>query len=133
MPAPRFTLSFREKTIKNPTVKLDRLEVESVAVAFSLPGHPGIDGKEQRQIGNQASGRQGIHFAQGIDIEAASIALVDDRRIGVPVAKHQFASGQRGPHHFGHVLRAVCKKQKEFGQRLDCASAQKNLPHRRTD
>ena len=55
--------------------------------------------------------------ADGVQGQAAAVALVGERRIDIAVGDHDAARGQGGPHHLGHVLGAVGEVQERLGAR----------------
>ena len=62
-------------------------------------------------------------LAQQLEIEAASVTLVSQRRIGKPIANDDSSRRQRRPNDFVDVLRARRVHQKRLGQGLDRRTA----------
>src|SRR5262245_7164572 len=96
------------------------LEIVEAPVARPHPAHPlgRIEVEEQGEIGHDAAGRARVQLANQVAIDAATVPLVRDRRVGVPVAEHDPAAIEPGPDLLGDVLLARGHKEKDLDERL---------------
>ena len=75
----------------------------------------GRDVEEQGEVGFEPAGRRGVEAAQQIEIEAASVALVGERRVGEAVAEDDFAALQGGTDDLGDISGAVGEEEEGLG------------------
>ena len=61
------------------------------------------------------------------------MSLVDDRGIGIAVAKDDLPGLERGPDHFDHMLRSVGEKKEELGKRIDRSAVEQHSTNRAAD
>src|SRR5580658_22738 len=74
-----------------------------------------IDIDEQRQIRNQAAAGDAVERHHCLRTEATPAALIDQRRIGEAIRKHDLTGSQRRHDPLVHVLRAAGEVQQHFG------------------
>ena len=106
-------------------VELERLIVHAgfavrlgdVAGAGARQAGFGIDIHQDRQVRLEPAAGDAIERRDGVGAQAAAVALIDQRRIGEAVGKHDFAAVQRRPDHFVHVLRARGEVEQQLGAR----------------
>ena len=103
-------------------------EVEARLEALLLVASPSGRGRPRpaRRAGSSgpAAGRRwpGAPARAGRQRQAAAVALVGDRRVGIPGADHERASGQGRPDHVVDVLRPGGVEQEGVGPRARAAT-----------
>jgi hypothetical protein len=92
------------------------LGVEAVVLAaraLQADAHRAIE--EQRQMRRDAAARPGIGAGHDLEIEAATISLVGDRRCGEAIGEHDRARRDRRRDELLHVLGAIGEIEEELG------------------
>src|ERR1022692_2943300 len=109
-----------------------RLAVPLGGIARVRPRQAGfrVDIDEQRQIRNQAAAGNAVERHHRLRAQPAPAALIDQRRIGEPVRKHDLARGQGRHDPLIHVLRAAGEIQQHLrgGSQLLIGRIQQNAP-----
>ncbi len=78
-----------------------------------------IDAQQQRAVGGQPAGGEGIQRGDGIDTEAAAGALVGERGVDEAVEQHPAAAVQQRQQRLMHELRTRGRVDKRLGARVD--------------
>ena len=116
--APWFFAREFQKPGADALVKACGLPIQPVlSCGVALPpaqagGHGQIE--EEGQIRSQATGRPGIHGAQGFQIQPARVALIGQGGIDKPVADHDRALPQRRRDYVVHMLAARGENDEGF-------------------
>src|SRR4029453_17854149 len=101
-------------------VKHQRLALE--VVEAPPPDAPeslrGIEIEEQREVREDPARGPHVQLADQVRIDAAAVALVGDRRIGVPVAEDDPAAREPRPNFLRDVLLARGHEQEDLDERL---------------
>src|SRR5215470_14995895 len=112
------------------------LEVVEAPVAGPYPAHSlgRIEVEEQGEIRHDAAGRARVQLADQVEIDATTVPLVRDRRIGVPIAQHDTAAIEPRPDLLGDVLLARGHEEEDLDERpgLDTRSLEQGA-HRNAE
>src|SRR5262249_29669441 len=89
--------------------------------------------EQKREARNQALARARIERTYRVEVEAAAVALVRDRRVGEPIADDDGPGGERGGDHLGHVLGPIGTVEEELRRRRERCGvrSEKQLADRR--
>ena len=97
-----------QETITHPAMERGIEVLESGHVVGRLSPETDLDRQvqEDREVGHEPVGGHGLEGAKAIQGHAGAVALIGERRIGVPSAQDGPARFERRPQHFDHELAA---------------------------
>jgi TldD protein len=98
------------------------LEARPVGVDLSRQPERRVEVQEQREVGDQALGRNSREDPQLVERHARSVTLVGEGRIGEPGADHGHASRERGVDDLADELGPGRVEEQRVRPRLDCAA-----------
>src|SRR5438445_10717025 len=104
----------------HPAVEGERFALEAVEAPAADPPQPlgGIEVEEQREVGHDAPGRTRVQLADQVGIDTATVPLIGDGRVGVPVAEHDAAPVEPGTNLLGDVLLPRGHEEEHLDERL---------------
>jgi TldD protein len=98
------------------------LEARPVGVDLSRQPERRVEVQEQREVGDQALGRNSREDPQLVERHARSVTLVGEGRIGEPGADHGHASRERGVDDLADELGPGRVEEQRVRPRPDCAA-----------
>src|SRR5438094_155292 len=104
----------------HPAVKGERFALEAVETPAADPPQSlgGIEVEEQREVGHDAPGRARVQLADQVGIDAATVPLIGDSRIGVPIAEDDATPVEPRPDLLRDVLLARGHEEEDLDERL---------------
>lgn len=113
-PAARIGVSLGKKASTDTFVELHWFGVDPILVREPREPNGWLDIEEQRQVRLQAASGIGVQLPQELNRQPPSVALIGHRGIGVTIAEHDLAAGQRGLNDLLDVLGPVSKEQEQL-------------------
>src|SRR5206468_7449695 len=98
-------------------LSLEAVEAPALRAIASEPGRR-IEAEEEGEVGHDAAGRARVQLADQVGIDAASVPLIRDRRVGIPIAEHDAAPVEPRPDLLRDVLLASGHEEEDFDERL---------------
>src|SRR6266481_6131678 len=98
--------------------ELFALEVVQTPPADSPKSLGGIEIEQHGEVGHDAARRAGIQLTDQIAIDAATVALIGNRRVRIAIAEHDAVALEPRPDLLGHVLLTRRHEEEYFDERL---------------
>src|SRR5262249_26542768 len=94
--AGKLEIALGDSPVKGQLLALEAVEPAALGAIALKPGGR-VEVEQQREVGHDAAGRARVELADQIGIDAAAVALVRNRRVGIPVAEHDAAAVEPRP------------------------------------
>src|SRR5437870_13443568 len=104
----------------HPAVKGERFALEAVEAPAADPPQSlgGGEVEEQRDVGHDAPGRAHVQLADQVGIDAATVPLIADSRVSVPIAEDDATPVQPRPDLLSDVVLARGHEEEDLDERL---------------